>query len=59
MLNFIRTWWEDYCAVLQELSDMGIFVVPYIGVFSYVDRKHSELVNTTDDKPNPIPTSNK
>jgi|AntAceMinimDraft_11_1070367.scaffolds.fasta_scaffold289126_1 hypothetical protein len=48
-----------YHELLQELSNMGIFVVPYIGVFSYVDREHSELVNTTDDKPNPIPTSNK
>jgi hypothetical protein len=59
MLNFIRTWWEDYCTVLQELSDMGILVVPYVGLFSYVDREDSELVNSTDDKPDPIQTSNK
>jgi len=60
MIKFLRQWIEDYHAVQQELQQMGIFnVITVYGIFTYIDHTIEDRVNSTDDKPRPIQTSNK
>lgn len=60
MIKFLRQWIEDYQAVQQELQQMGIFnVITFYGIFTYIDHTIEDRVNSTDDKPRPIQTSNK
>jgi hypothetical protein len=60
MIKFLRECFKDYHAAQRELQKMGIFnVITINGIFTYIDPTTKDRVNTTDDKPNPIPTSNK
>jgi hypothetical protein len=60
MIKFLRECFKDYHAAQQELAKHGIFnVITLNGIFTYIDPTIKDRVNTTDDKSNPIRTSNK
>ena len=60
MIKFLQECFKDYHAAQLELAKHGIFnVITLNGIFTYIDPTLQDRVNTTDDKSNPIRTSNK